>query len=131
MEKLIELIESSDMTIFNKAVAKGFVDRHADSDKERSEMFKLITSRSNAKVNDIIFHNDEVIFFTENKSESEECVRFLAKDKDTGTWVVSYILSPNFEESFIVYLELKYLGSYNRAAPLIVRMLGMPAHPEI
>lgn len=88
MEKLIELIESSDMTNLDKAVTKGFVNRHADSDKERSEMFELIASRSNAKVNDIIYHNDEVIFFTENKSESEECVRFFAKDKDTGTCVV-------------------------------------------
>lgn len=127
-EKLIEIIEKSDMTSFNKVVAKGFVSRHIDSDKERSDMFELIASRSNAKANDIIFHNDEVIFFTETKSGNIEYVRFFIKDKDTGTWVVSYLLSPNFEESFLTYLELKYLG---RAATLIAKMLGMPVPNEI
>lgn len=78
----------------------------------------------NLKIKEILFHNDEVIFYSvtsRNSHDQQYPYRFIYKKDDK--WLRSIHISNNFENLFLQFLETKYLGLNSQFTQFAIKML--------
>jgi len=127
-EKIVELIENSDLPQLQKNVSVGFVIRLSEKQRLEKEDRELIreTSYGNDKLSaDILLSTDEVKIYTitgKDEWDIKYPVRFIYKDND-GMWISCYTVFATLDLALIGYLEHKYLGSNSRFSEFAIKML--------
>lgn len=119
-DKLIELIDNSELMPAQKMFFKGLIQRSDERIKER----EFIQQISNEKyINEVHVSTDDVkIYDIQKKIYADAPYRFIYRDKD-GKWRNGYSLSPSIDIAYLAYLELKYLGDNSRFTQFAMKML--------
>lgn len=127
-DKIVELIESSDMQKFQKLMAKGFIERAKEDEENNKADRSLVEKVANEKKHfEIILSNVEVIIYKvtgKEKWDVEYPYRVIYEDKD-GQWCKAQEVSPSFDIAFLIYLERKYLGLNSQFTLFATKMLDI------
>lgn len=125
-DKILELIDNSDLNQLQKNVSKAFIMRAEEDNKIIEEDRLLIEQVANEKrLSQIILSTDEVKIYTvygKDEWDIKYPFRSIYLDKDK-VWRKLSTVSPTLDIAFLVYLERKYLSENSRFTDFALKML--------
>lgn len=126
-DRLLQLIEESDMVQMQKNVSRGFVHRAKENEDKRAEARELIEKVYNkCTLEDISIITDEFIIFKIIGRKGDEFdIKYPYRSiffKD-NKWYRIHTVCTSIDEALLAYLGEKYLGSNNTFAYFAMKML--------
>lgn len=125
-DKILELIDNSDLNRLQKNASKAFIMRAEEDNKIIEEDRLLIEQVANEKrLSQIILSTDEVKIYTvygKNEWDIKYPFRSIYLDKDK-VWRRTSTVSSTLDIAFLAYLERKYLSENSRFTDFALKML--------
>lgn len=126
IDKLKELIESSELSQLQKNVMNGFIQRAKDEQERKSEDRQLIEQVANVKnLSEVVLSTYEVKIYTVSGIDEWDIkypFRSIYLDKQ-GKWRRVNTVAPTLDTAFLNYLEYKHIGWNTRFADFAIKML--------
>jgi hypothetical protein len=125
--KIIKLIEDSELGRTQKLIAKGFIERSIEDDQKASDDLNLIKEIGKEKIIDeVLYSSDEVkIYSVGGKGEWEIKYPIRSIYKKDDKWVRNSTVSPDFDTAYLSYLQYKHLGANSDFSYFAMKMLGI------
>ena len=129
IEKIKELVDSSEPSQLQKRLINGFIKRVKDKQEEEREDRQLIEQVANEKkLSEVILSTDEVKIYTvsgKDEWDAKYPFRSIYVSKK-GTWERCSTVSPNLDLAYLVYLQHKHLGLNSQFVDFAMKMLEIP-----
>ena len=112
-EKIIELINQSELPPLQKNIFIGFIKRKTEEHQKHIEDKRLIEKVCNEKnVSEILLSNEDVKIYTiSGKDEWDKKYPYRVMFYHNRQWTRCNTVSDNFDQAFLLYLECKHLQS--------------------
>lgn len=125
-EKIIELINSSDLNKMQKNVTIGFINRAGEEQIKKSSDRELIEKLDKGKnITEIILSTDEVkIYKVTGKDEWD--IKYPYRSifvNKSGEWRRITTVSPTLDTAYLVYLQNKHLQINSQFVDFAIKML--------
>ena len=125
-EKLKDFVNNSELSILQKNLLNGFIDRAKDEQQRKREDRMLIEQVANEKyVSEIILSTDDVKIYTISGNDDwaiKYPYRSIYLNKN-GAWARSNTVSPNLDLAYLVYLQNRHLGLNSQFVDFAMKML--------
>jgi hypothetical protein len=126
IDKLKELVESSEMSNLQKMVINGFIERSKQAADKHSSDISWIEQVANEKyISEVILSTEEVKIYTV-RGKDEWAIKYPYRSifiNKSGNWERSTTVSPSLDVALLVYLEKKHLGSNSQFLSFALKML--------
>ena len=125
-DKIIALIESSDMMPTRKLIAKSKIEQITELEQKRKEDRDLIEKIADEKkISEIVFSNTDVKIYTvfsNREWDIKNPYRIIYKNEG-GAWRKCNTILPSLDLAYLTYLEHKHIGLNSQFAKFAAKML--------
>lgn len=131
-EKLIELVDGSDMNQLQKNVTKGFITRAKEAEDKRNRTRDLIEEvYGKDRIDEVLLTTDELIVFSISGRKNDPFdnkfpIRGVSFNQKKNRWERINTACSTLDEMFLTFLEKKYLGDNEQFTHYAMKMLEMP-----
>lgn len=130
-DKLIELIETSELPQMQKNILKGFVVRNTEKEEKEQADLEIVKTFGREKyIDSIVLSTDEVKIYKVVANPKDDWTikfpyRLIYVDSKKGNWTRANMVSPTLTTAYLVYLGVKHLGENSQFVDFACQMLDI------